>query len=112
MEEKRPIQSDSWIEYADTFISGNRGRISTLKIEPEGENKQIIAKEIPLLNLVVDPIDKGDVITIALGHGMEVISHHVYSPIEIIESFNPQNGQVVSLEFQNKDFEVTELLFQ
>ena len=87
MEEKRPIQSDSWIEYADTFISGNRGRISTLKIKPEGENKQIIAKEIPLLNLVVDPI-------------------------EIIESFNPQNGQVVSLEFQNKDFEVTELLFQ
>ena len=53
MEEKRPIQSDSWIEYADTFISGNRGRISTLKIEPEGENKQIIAKEIPPVSLVV-----------------------------------------------------------
>jgi hypothetical protein len=111
MEEKRLIQTDSWFEYSDIFISGNRGRTAILRVKPEGENKQIIAKEIPLLNLVIDPIDKGDVITIALGHGMEVISHKVYSPIEIIESFNPQNGQIVSLEFQNKDFEVTELVF-
>lgn len=71
-----------------------------------------MAKELSLLNLVVDPLDKGDAITIAIGHGMEVISHIVNSPIEITESSNPQNGQVISLEFKNKDFEVTELLFQ
>ena len=112
MEEKRTIQSDRWIDYSDTFIAGNRGRISTIKIKPVGENKKIVAKELSLLNLVVDPIDKGDAITIALGQGKEVISHIVNSPIEIIESFNPENGQVISLEFKNKDFEVTELLFQ
>ena len=111
MKEKKPIQSQSWIEYSDAFISGNRGRISTLKVKSEGENKQIIAKELPLLNLVIDPIGKGDVITIALGDNKDVISHSINSPIEIIESFNPQNGQVISLEFLNKDFEVTELEF-
>ncbi len=108
MVENKNIKSESWIEYIDSFINGHRGEIITLEVKDEG----ILANELPLQHFVLDPVDKGDALTIALGHKGVEFTHVVNSPIKITEFFNPKNGQVVSIEITDKNYSLITLSFK
>jgi hypothetical protein len=111
MKEKKKIETDQWVGYIDGVINGNRGRLIQLEATVEGKKDQVIANDLPLQDLVLDPVGKGDALTIAVGHNQSDYSHIVESPVEILAGRN-EMGQVVLIEITDKNKEVTKIKFK
>ena len=111
MKTKKQIQPDRWIGYIDAFIRGNRGRIVKIELYNEEVGKEIIAINLPLLELVYDPVGKGDALTIGLGHEKVEFSHVIESPNEIWE-IHDINGQVQAMEITDQNDTLGILCFE
>lgn len=111
MVEKKYIPVEQWGDYIDTFINGHRNKIVNVEVKQEGQTAELLVRDLPLLDLALDPVGKGDAVTLTLGKAEDDYTHFVESPIELIESFNPENGEVVSLEITDKNMNVVSLLF-
>jgi hypothetical protein len=108
MSASKQILPEDWIDYTDTFTSGNRGRKTSIEVYENG--KETIAHDMLFHSMVYDPPGKGDALSIALGSTGAELSHVISSPSEIRE-VNNNTGQVISLEITDRKNVQTLVLF-
>ncbi len=86
----KQIQMDNWMDHLATFTNGNRGRRVTITV-PDGANPEgPIAKDLPLMAIDYDAINKGDDMVISFGPDTLVYSYTIEAPVELWETHNDQ----------------------
>jgi hypothetical protein len=112
MNEKKRISEEEWINYTDALINSNRNKTVSVAIKPEGKESETLFENLPLLDVVLDPVGKGDAITVRVGEDKNDFTHIINSPIDIFEVFHPKNGALMAVEFTNKSFDIVTLTFK
>lgn len=84
--------------------------MTQLEATVEVKKDQIIAKDLSLQDMVLDPVNKGHALTIAFVHKQSEYSHIVESPVEVLESHNNE-GQATVLEITDRNFDSTGLIY-
>lgn len=109
MSTTKKILQEDWIDYMDSFTSGNKGRKTSIEYYETG--KQMLAHDMHLQSIVYDPVEKGNALSISLKSESGEFTHVVDSPVEINEVHNKQ-GIVIALEIQDSAEVLTLVLFR
>lgn len=96
IKETKNIPGERWLEFCESFTSGNRGRIVSITVANSDIGETLVEETI-FSAIDYDPIAKGDDLVIAYG-GLSPVAFHVVSmPYEIWEA-QDENGKVLALE--------------
>jgi len=93
----KQIQNENWPNHMATFTNGNRGRMVSVSVTDDESVTKTLVKQLPLLGLDFDPINKGDDMVISLGKSTLEVSHTIDAPVELFEKHNDL-GVVTNVE--------------
>ena len=106
----KQIAPERWKEFFEEFSHGNQGRRIKLETVNPDSGDQIQFEKSPLLSLVYDSVNTGQV-TISASEEEITRTHTIHAPNTVWEALD-QDGKVVALEILDESENQTILQFQ
>ena len=106
----KQIAPERWKEFFKEFSNGNQGRRMKLETVNPESGDQIQFEKSPLLSLVYDSVNTGQV-TISASEEEITCSHTIHAPNTVWVSLD-QDGKAVALEILDESENQTILQFQ
>ncbi len=104
------IAPERWTEFFEQLSNGNQGRLIRLEIVNPERGDEIRFQKSPLLSLVYDSVNTGQV-TISASEEEITRSYTIHGPNTVWEALD-SNGKVVALEILDESQTQTILQFQ